>query len=262
MPLPGWTTSELLEQAVIAPRSAFVPMPDTQVIERPGWRQIITPSFKDGAMNEVSQSVLGDAEADRVIDETIATYRGLGLRFRWCVEPDARPLDLEARLRARGLVPSVVRVMVGETAPREAAAPLPSPLRIVRVGPAEVEAYSAVMAEGWSMAVAPLLALHRVLVARHAERVAQYVAFAGDAPVAAAACMFLGRSAFLQGAVVLPPYRGRGLYRALVRTRLDHAHARGLPLASTHARVETSAPIMERLGFEVLLEYPKMMFSP
>ncbi len=263
MTIPGWTEAELLEAAVFAPRRAFVPMPDTQVIERPGWMQILTPSFKDGGMNEVSQSVLSDDEADAVIDATIDTYRGLGLRFRWCVEPDARPLDLEARLAARGLVPSVVRVMVGETAPPPDAPPaLPEGVRVVRVGLGEVEAYSAVMAEGWGMSVGPLLALHRKLLTEHGQRVAQYVAMVDGAPGAVASCMFMERAAFLQGAVVLPPHRGRGLYRALVRARLDEAHARGLRLASTHARIETSAPIMAHLGFEALLDYPKMMYTP
>jgi RimJ/RimL family protein N-acetyltransferase len=58
-----------------------------------------------------------------------------------------------------------------------------------------------------------------------------------------------GTVARLAGAVTLPAYRGRGLYTAIVAARCRIACAHGATLALTHARSETSAPILERLGF-------------
>ncbi|HZI05184.1 MAG TPA: GNAT family N-acetyltransferase, partial [Archangium sp.] len=58
------------------------------------------------------------------------------------------------------------------------------------------------------------------------------------------------------GGVVLPAFRGRGLYRALVTARLRYAAEREIPFATSHARANTSAPLLERLGFETLCRFP------
>jgi GNAT superfamily N-acetyltransferase len=54
--------------------------------------------------------------------------------------------------------------------------------------------------------------------------------------------------ALLGGAGVLPRFRHRGIYRALVAERLRLAAENGAPLVITHAR-PTSKPILEWLGF-------------
>lgn len=69
------TGSERLREVLEAPRRAFLPLPDTQVIERPGWLQLITPSLRQGGLNEVAYSALDEMEADAVIDETLEVYR-------------------------------------------------------------------------------------------------------------------------------------------------------------------------------------------
>jgi len=53
----------------------------------------------------------------------------------------------------------------------------------------------------------------------------------------------------LMGGAVLAEARGRGVYRALVRARWEHAAARGTPLLIVQAG-EMSRPVLERLGFE------------
>jgi predicted acetyltransferase len=55
--------------------------------------------------------------------------------------------------------------------------------------------------------------------------------------------------------VVLPAFRRRGLYRALVASRLGYAAERGIPFVTSHARASTSAPLLERLGFETVCEF-------
>ena len=83
-----------------------------------------------------------------------------------------------------------------------------------------------------------------------------FLARAGDTPAAVASYVSLPRSAYLIGAVVLPAHRGKGLYRALVAARLAHAHSRALPLATSLARAETSAPILTHLGFKTICKIP------
>ncbi len=96
---------DLLEEVIVTPRQAFPRLPDLQVIERPGWLQILTPSIKTGGLNEVIYSLLDERSADATIDAAIAMYRNLGLKARWNAGPGSGPADLSERLERRGLVP-------------------------------------------------------------------------------------------------------------------------------------------------------------
>jgi GNAT superfamily N-acetyltransferase len=221
-----------------------------EVIERPGWLQLVTPTLRQGGLNGVSLSRLADDEADRVIDETIARYRALGLRFRWVVCPDATPADLAERLERRGLARASTRAMARPTEGFEAH---DDPgLSVVEVDEPMLPAFDRVMGEGWGIDPAPLAAYHRVVFAREPRPVRLYLGLVEGRPAATAATFLFERSAYLMGAVVLPSFRGRGLYRALVAARLQDAAARGLGLATTQAKEETSAPRLERMGFQTV----------
>ena len=65
-----------------------------------------------------------------------------------------------------------------------------------------------------------------------------------------------GTTVVQMGGVVLPAFRKRGVYRALVAARLADAAARGATLATCQARTETSASLLAKLGFEVVCRYP------
>lgn len=70
------------------------------------------------------------------------------------------------------------------------------------------------------------------------------------------------RSIYMMGGVVLPAFRGRGLYRALVDARLALARQRGIELATSLAKSDTSAPILERMGFETYCDLDAYSFVP
>ena len=276
--LPPWPEAALLEEVFVAPRSAAPPLPELRRIERPGWVQIITPTFKTGGLNEVAFSALADDEADAVIDATIAEYRELGLAFRWAVPPGSAPADLGARLVRRGLVESWGRGMVRATAPEAAAVAAAAPAAAAPAAESEppdpaisveevtdaagATAFTRVMAEGWGVAAAPLQRLHELLLAAPERTQHLYLARIGGEPAGVASYIAFPRSAYLIGAVVLPRFRGRGLYRALARARLADAHARGIVLATCHARESTSAPILERLGFATIRRFAIYFSSP
>jgi GNAT superfamily N-acetyltransferase len=247
------TGSERLREVLETPRRAFLPLPDTQVIERPGWLQLITPSLRQGGLNEVVFSALGEQEADTIIDETLELYRRLGLRFRWNVGPDSRPADLAERLARRGLRQSEVQGMLRGTA----AAPLgpEGDVTVEEVDERTVEEFSRTMAAGWEIDPAPIEAFNRSVLTHPDRRHRLFLARYRGAAAGTAGLVAFERSVYLLGGVVLPAFRQRGLYRALVVARLRYAAKRHIPFATSHARASTSAPLLERLGFETLCRF-------
>lgn len=66
--------------------------------------------------------------------------------------------------------------------------------------------------------------------------------------VGVAGYTLVGDVARFWGAAVVPSARGRGVYRAMVRARLDDAADQGATLALVHAQ-PTSSPVLQRVGF-------------
>jgi GNAT superfamily N-acetyltransferase len=76
-----------------------------------------------------------------------------------------------------------------------------------------------------------------------------FLALVDGKPAGTGGVSLIGDVVRLWGASVLPEFRGRGAYRALVAARLRHARASGARFALTKARTGTSGPILRRLGF-------------
>ena len=91
----------------MTPAWAHPRLPDLRVIERPGWLQVVKPSIKIGGLNEVIYSSLAEQTAAGAIDEAIATYRDLGLKFRWNAGPGSARGNAATKI-ARGFAPSVL----------------------------------------------------------------------------------------------------------------------------------------------------------
>ena len=255
--LAGWDAESLEHELFVVPRDARVQIPGMEVIERPDWFQLITPSFRSGGLNEIAYASLPDDEADAAIDAAIADYRRRGLRFRWSVVPASRPRDLARRLADRGLERSETLAVARDCALLRQAAP-DAGIRVVAVDAATVDTYSEVMAAGWGVDPGPFVDYHRQAL-NTSERHRFYLAMADEEPVGGAASVIFDRSVFLIGAVVLPSARGRGAYRAMVGSRLADAAARGVDLATSYAMETTSGPILERLGFSVVARFPMFL---
>jgi GNAT superfamily N-acetyltransferase len=75
-----------------------------------------------------------------------------------------------------------------------------------------------------------------------------FAAYDGDRPVGFGRAVDMDAGVTLLGGAVLPAYRGRGVYRALVRARWDHAVSRGTPLLVVQAG-HMSEPVLRGLGF-------------
>jgi len=108
-----WTAERKRDAAIRAPMTRVVDRPDTRVIARDGWFQLVTPSSKEGLSggNEIYLSTVGEGDAERAIDDAIATYHSCGLAVKWCVGHWTRPRDFGERLLRRGFERWGVRAM-------------------------------------------------------------------------------------------------------------------------------------------------------
>jgi GNAT superfamily N-acetyltransferase len=75
-----------------------------------------------------------------------------------------------------------------------------------------------------------------------------FAAYADGRPVGFGRAIDMDAGVALMGGAVLPEARGRGVYRALVHARWEHAVARGTPLLVVQAG-HMSEPVLAGLGF-------------
>jgi len=246
---------DLAEVIFMAPLGIMVRRGDVQFVERSGWYQVLSESLKDPHYNEVVLSVVPDTEIAEVIDDVFATYERIGTAFKWCVGPPTRPLDMAERLRKRGARAADVALMACDTAALHIA--YDSAITVTPIDEHNAdELWFPVDFEGWH--IAPENQSHRrdeVLwtLRNLGDSRRLFVASIDGRPVATTSFVLKDDGdtslAYMSGGMVLPSYRGRGIYRALIEARLAALRSMGMRLAVTQARVETSAPILARLGF-------------
>ena len=175
---------------------------------------------------------------------------------QWWITPSTGPAELEELLIERGAVRSdvadILALDMSEDAP---VIPVPEDVHAVVVTDRRsLDDAELVAASVWGSEPsqgdrreAQLRSLGDPLDEQGGFRV---VAYSEETPFATAGCQIVDEVARLYGGCVLPPMRGRGGYLATLRWRLDVAYENGARLALVHARVDTSKPILTRLGFE------------
>ena len=121
-----------------------------------------------------------------------------------------------------------------------------------------LDEYLETVAEGWNLPRGSLEAERRVCVSALEESPRHgylYLARMDGKAVGTAALIVRGDYGYLLSAQVLEASRGRGACRALVAARLASLRRANIESAVTHAREETSAPMLAHLGFETLFHW-------
>ena len=246
-----WTAERKVDAALRAPLARAYVREDTRIIERPGWYQVVTPSART-YLNEVLLSQVEPGDVERVIDETMAIYREHGVRMKWYVGPRTRPEDLGERLRRRGFESMHLRAMGIDTSASLGASEDAS---VTEIDGTTLDDFVSTVLKGWGLPedeVAIERRLHAALLAQE-PRVVHFFGARVDGSWAGTAELIMRDGyGYLVGGQVLDGMRRRRVYTALLSARLAFLRARGFEYAVTHALEETSAPILERLGFESL----------
>jgi GNAT superfamily N-acetyltransferase len=234
------TVAELAEDAIIH----GLPRPGFELIDR---GDLVFEAGKRGAT--VQRLRLGDVEAALAWARDECGRRGL-TRCEWWVGWSATPADLAQQLLDLGLVPDDEEAtLTGMSIDR---APPPAPhvdVRRIKT----LEQQLAALEVDWDVWSLP----ESERVSRRAyehERfnphgsVHHFAAYDGDRPVGFGRAIDMDHGVALMGGAVLPAARGRGVYRALVHARWEHAVERGTPLLVVQAG-RMSASVLVGLGF-------------
>lgn len=218
-----------------------------------------------GGWSGIAWSGLSESDADQVIAEQVAYFRGRDEGFVWKLYDYDQPPDLAQRLQAAGLVAEGSdALMVADVTEVPAQVVPPAGVRLVPVtGELGVglliDVHEKVFGTDHSRLRRSLLAQLRDAP----EQTAMVVAMAGDQPVCSARIVFNPGTDFasLWGGGTLPGWRGQGIYRALVAYRAQQAAARGYRYLQVDASPESQS-ILTRLGFIALARTTPYRWDP
>ena len=194
-------------------------------------------------------------ETESIIDGEIAFFENLGREFEWKVYTHDQPQGLLAELRRRGFkIGEEEALMIREL--RELPISLTSPaapgITVAAVTNAQgVDDFLAVEAALWPASEK----MRDWLLARlkdPAQQELAFVAYEGRIPIGCGRVSVRRESRFagLWGGAVLPAFRGKGVYRALLAARINHVSKFDSVQYLRVDALPTSRPILEKYGFQ------------
>ena len=225
--------------------------PEVTAWKRPGWPV---------GYSRVSRATWTAEGAEAGIDAVLAFFGDTA--FHWHVGPSSAPSDLVDRLVARGLVVVARPRLMTIPLPLPSEWPLVAQARIVDVSDATQARVGLRLAHHQEADLDRDVAERMAYLRTPGRRGGFLVAYLDDVPVANAGYRFSsdGRCVYLTGAETAEPFRGRGIYKAVIAYRAALAVARGCSLASIVANVDTSAPVLARHGFADHGAMPRLAF--
>jgi GNAT superfamily N-acetyltransferase len=202
----------------------------------------------------VLYSDLDEHDADTVIDEQIAYFESLSQSFEWKYFEHDKPHDLLSRLSAKGFeIGDEEAIVVLDVAnlPTQLSGSTGHDLRRLD-HPDQVREALSVQDRVWPDGQSQTAQIEHEL-RNVPDTISVYAVYDQGKAVASAWVRFHDTSQFasLWAGAVLPDYRHRGIYTALIAVRAKEALERGARFLTVDAG-PMSRPILERLGFEVL----------
>jgi hypothetical protein len=214
--------------------------------------------------NLVGMAQLPDNDAVLTIEAVKKRFAKERKAFGWVVGPLSRPLDLGRRLGEAGLQP--IAHLAGMAAPLDLAIKANSKVQIREVTPEEQSRETEMMGQAYGMPTEVAALFVRLVTESPGITARGYFAYlrGSPEPVAWSYLVYLPDSpvVLLGGAATLAEARGKGIYSALVKRRLEDALKDGREAAVIQADRDTSAPICAKLGFRELCALEVYAWSP
>lgn len=225
---------------------------DSIVTDTPDLFQVITPSSKLIPLNGIYRSIFNSDRVTERIEQAIADFGKYSIPFRWVITGTSRPTDLANHLERFNFKKDHEALGLAATASQLLKLGTPK-AQIMALDEAHIDEWVDAAVNGWGNPESFRQSLRTdVLTAlRHEQGVLRYFsAFINGTLVGTGALRLCKKSAHLIGSSVRPEFRGRGVYQALVIKRAEMARNHGLELITTHGMVNTSAPILSKMGFQ------------
>jgi len=216
-----------------------------------------------GPRGWIAYSHLAPGEAAACVEREADTIRRRGVPVEWKLYDYDLPPDLATLLAENGFVadpPETLMAIdlhdpldVGRRPDRVTVEQITDPAELQEAGRVSEVAFG--VGHGWEVSdYLPLLGTPELAI--FLARVDGTAASAGRLDLPS------GRSfASLWGGGTTPEFRGLGVYRALVAARAEAARARGFRYLTVDA-LETSRPILERVGFQPLSRVVGWVLTP
>lgn len=207
---------------------------------------------------------LKEETVDDSIRSMIGFFEKKGRSFEWKVFDNDQPSGLKDHLLAHGFVAEereALAVLDIDKAPPKLWQPVENVRRITT--PSEIDSIVAILEEVYQESKEHIGILLKANLQAIPELLSIYLATIDDTPAAGAWIIYHQERQFadLFGGATLPKYRKRGLYTALVAARAQEAHRRGFRFLTVDAS-PMSRPILEKLGFRVLLYSQPFIWEP
>lgn len=226
-----------------------------------GVKGYVTPIDSKEA-NHVGLADLEEDQADKTIERVIEFYKNEKKSFSWIVGPTSRPVDLDKRLINHGFNYENEISAYGfymNTAKNNL--PVNPEFEVTSV-PLEFLAENIdLMVNSFGMGMDKNVAMSLIGIStainsteRYKNQVKAYVARErSNGRHVGFSFMEMDKEqsyAILDGAAVLPEYRGKGIYKNMVAARMDDAVKSNIKYLIIHAMKSTSAPVCEKIGFK------------
>jgi GNAT superfamily N-acetyltransferase len=225
------------------------------------WFDTVVPHLP---YNAVLRFAANDA-IERKIDALFEHYGRKGVPFLWLIHPTARPLDLDERLRARGMeeaetCPGMFATLSELPAPER----LPDSIEIREVSDeTDLQALLELVAWRWSLPAELLPLLPGITRAFQfgirGSTVRAWVARRHGVPVAKIILNVAAGAAGIYGVATKPAARGLGLATTLTLVAFDAARREGIELGVLHS-TPMAKSLYEKIGFRCAA--PFRIFAP
>jgi len=198
-------------------------------------------------------SQLSVDNADAEIQKQMDRFQELGYSVEWKHYNYDTPPDLKDRLREHGFKEEpaeAVMVLEIQHAPANLLQPVTHDIRRATTRQEFAQA-DAIHKAVWGAPPDAVTSRVWPLYQADPDGVSLYLAYMDGTPVSYGRLELPPDNPFgsIWGGTTLPEYRGRGLYTALVATRLQEAARRKRRYLTVDAMPDTSMPILEKLGF-------------
>jgi GNAT superfamily N-acetyltransferase len=210
---------------------------------------------KPGSWNGIVYSYFSTSVAEAVITNEISHFAKLHRSFEWKVYSHDEPPDLLARLQDHGFnigaEESLMILDLQELSP-SLFAPDPEGITVTAVASDEgIGHFLSLEAAIWGPQADTTRAFLRTALEGRFQGHRAFIAYSGAKPIGFGRVTVSEGSQFagLWGGSVLPEFRGRGIYRALLAARIQHAMRFDSVRYFRVDALPTSRPILEKYGF-------------